>query len=323
MLFSVIIPTCQRNDLLAKCLDCLAPGRQQGMRLAEGRTTNAETLKPETLKEEGGVPKTEIGKEESRNSDLRSPTSDLPTYEVIVTDDGSKSTAQEMVQNQYPWVRWVEGPRKGPAANRNNGAKQAQGEWLVFTDDDCLPDKGFLSGYHIAAMENQADVLEGKTSPTGIRTRVDMECPANETGGYLWSCNMAVKKELFLQMDGFDENFPGPAMEDVEFRTRLLKGEKTIIFVPDALALHPWRFRKGSEQVTLLNASVVYFVGKHSEQCKNFSFSKLSLGLARRLFSHLPRAALHCKGRGWINESLFSVYSTWTLFLAIKNRKRN
>jgi len=25
---SVIIPTCHRNDLLAKCLDCLAPGVQ-------------------------------------------------------------------------------------------------------------------------------------------------------------------------------------------------------------------------------------------------------------------------------------------------------
>lgn len=28
MLFSVVIPTCRRNDLLAKCLDRLAPGQQ-------------------------------------------------------------------------------------------------------------------------------------------------------------------------------------------------------------------------------------------------------------------------------------------------------
>jgi glycosyltransferase involved in cell wall biosynthesis len=94
-LFSVIIPTYHRNDLLAKCLDCLAPGVQ---------------------------------------------TLPADQYEVIVSDDGYESTAQEMIQQNYPWVKWVAGFRKGPAANRNNGAKYATGEWLAFTDDDCLPD---------------------------------------------------------------------------------------------------------------------------------------------------------------------------------------
>ena len=59
-------------------------------------------------------------------------------YEVIVTDDGSRSTAQQMVQENYPWVLWIAGPCRGPAANRNNGAEAAQGQWLAFTDDDCL-----------------------------------------------------------------------------------------------------------------------------------------------------------------------------------------
>jgi GT2 family glycosyltransferase len=313
MLFTIIIPTCHRNDLLAKCLDCLAPGRQQGMRVAEGQTTNAETLKPEILKGEGGVPKTEIGKEESRNSNLRSPTSDLPTYEVIVTDDGSKSTAGEMVQNQYPWVRWVEGPRKGPAANRNNGAKQAQGEWLVFTDDDCLPDKGFLFGYYNAAIESDAEVLEGKTSPTGIRTRVDMECPINETGGYLWSCNMAVRRNLFLEMNGFDTSFPGPAMEDVEFRTRLIKLRKTMIFAPEASVLHPWRLRKGFSYVRLHSQSRGYFVAKHPEAAEGLSIKSLGEVLARSLIKQIPPAAWQCRGRGLIREISLAFYTAYAL----------
>ena len=57
---SVIIPTCHRDDLLAQCLDCLAPGVQ--------------TLPPEQ-------------------------------YEVTVTDDGSRTTAQQLVQESYPWVQ--------------------------------------------------------------------------------------------------------------------------------------------------------------------------------------------------------------------------
>lgn len=308
LLLSVIIPTCHRNDLLAKCLDCLAPGKQTGDVCVEARGQRSG----------GGSQNSEV----SGQSSVVSRQCPMFTYEVIVTDDGSKSTAREMVEKNFPWARWIEGPRRGPAANRNNGAKHAQGKWLVFTDDDCLPDQGFLSGYYHAVLENKAEVLEGKTSPSGIRTRVDMECPANETGGYLWSCNMAVQKDLFWEMEGFDENFPGPAMEDMDFRIRLVKRKKQIPFIPRALVLHPWRTGKSFKDIKMVNASIVYYVGKHSELKCNFSLGHLSLGLARRLFSHLPRAAFECKGRGWIRESLSSVYSTWTLFRAIKSSKQ-
>jgi len=86
IMFSVIVPTYNRNDLLAKCLDCISPG---------------------------------IQKFESEK------------YEVIVTDDGVESTALNMIKENYPWVKWYEGPHKGPAANRNNGAKYARTRFEV------------------------------------------------------------------------------------------------------------------------------------------------------------------------------------------------
>ncbi|HMP83226.1 MAG TPA: glycosyltransferase [Verrucomicrobiota bacterium] len=276
-MFSVVIPTCDRNDLLALCLDRLSPRKQ-------------------TLNE----------------SD----------YEVIVTDDGSNGMSRELVRNHFPWARWIRGPRKGPAANRNNGAKHAHADWLVFTDDDCLPGKDFLAGYFHAVNKGEADVLEGRTSPSSVRPRVDMECPANETGGYLWSCNMAIRKSVFDELGGFDENFPGPAMEDVDFRLRLLKAGKIIRFVPEALVLHPWRFRKGKEHVKLVNASIVYFLRKHPEQRVNFTFSSLGMALMRRLLSHLPKSALQCNGRGWINESFHVTHSTWMLYFAVRRSSR-
>jgi len=275
-MFTVIIPTCHRNDLLSHCLDCLAPGKQ--------------TLAAEN-------------------------------YEVIVSDDGSASTALELIEKHYPWAKWLEGPKRGPAANRNHGAKHARGEWLVFTDDDCIPGCALLQSYADATAITKVEVLEGKTSPIGKRRRVDMECPANEAGGYLWSCNMAVLKGLFFKMDGFDENFPGAAMEDVDFHTRLLKAKTPIAFVPEALVLHPWRDRKRTRQIEIEISSTIYYLQKHPEERGKYSLSNLGLGLARRLLSHLPRAAMHCKGRGWIRESLFSIYSTWTLFQAVKSSK--
>jgi GT2 family glycosyltransferase len=272
-LFSVVIPTCHRNDFLTKCLDCLAPGKQ--------------TLAAEN-------------------------------YEVIVTDDGSKSTAREMMEKNYPWARWIEGPRRGPAANRNNGAKFAKGEWLVFTDDDCLPDAGFLSGYLDAAMKNDAPVLEGKTSPTGIRTRVDMECPANETGGYLWSCNMAVRKNSFFELDGFDANFPGPALEDVDFRTRLLKSGKTMKFIPKALVLHPWRPKRGFSFCKISSKSMGYLIGKHPEFENQISLASLVLDLARKLIKQLPPVAFACRGRGLGRELLLIFYKNYCLAIYSK-----
>ena len=316
-LFSVVIPTCHRNDLLAKCLDCLAPGKQAVGELS----LNAETLKPEILKAESGnqIQRSEV---RSPTSDLRSPISATPafTYEVIVTDDGSKTTAQELIQRSYPWAKWIEGPKRGPAANRNHGAKHSEGEWLVFTDDDCLPDLAFLSGYWEAAMKNDAPVLEGKTSPAGIRTRVDMECPINETGGYLWSCNLGIRKELFFELDGFDANFPGPAMEDVDFRTRLLKAGKVIKFVSGALALHPWRLKKEFSFLKLHSESVGYFVTKHPEKAGIISLTSLAFNIARQLIRQIPPIALACRGRGLGRELLLTFYTTYALVLYSKRQ---
>lgn len=272
-MLSLIIPTYHRNDLLAKCLDCLAPDKQ---------------------------------------------TLAAANYEVIVTDDGTKSTAREMLEKSCPWAKWIEGPKRGPAANRNHGAKHAKGEWLVFTDDDCLPDSGFLFGYWKAATQNDAPVFEGKTSPTGIRTRVDMECPANETGGYLWSCNMAIRRNLFFELNGFDTNFPGPAMEDVDLRTRLLKIGKTIQFVPEALVLHPWRLKKGSLFLKLHCESRIYFVTKHPEKASSVSLRSLGLELARKLLRQLPPPALSCRGRGLWRELWLTFHYTFCVMAHAK-----
>src|SRR5580692_11754168 len=72
-------------------------------------------------------------------------------YEVIVSDDGKQVRAEELIQQKFPWVKYVRGPQVGPAANRNTGAKIASGEWLVFTDDDCVLDANWLAAYALQA----------------------------------------------------------------------------------------------------------------------------------------------------------------------------
>ena len=47
-------------------------------------------------------------------------------------------------------------------------------------------------------------------------------------------------KAFFLQIGGFDENFPYPAMEDTDLNYRIQRLEK-IVFVEKARVMHPWR----------------------------------------------------------------------------------
>jgi len=196
MLISVVIPTCNRNDQLATCLESLAPGVQ------------------------------------STNKDK---------YEIIVSDDSTDDITKEIIDRRYPWVKWVEGSKKGPALNRNNGAKLANGEWLVFLDDDCVPQPSLLEAYSNAIQNNsKCLVFEGRIFADKLRQRMDEVAPLNETGGVLWSCNFMIKRALFEELKGFNEAFPYAAMEDVELFDRIKKVTITC-FVREASVMHPWQ----------------------------------------------------------------------------------
>lgn len=176
--------------------------------------------------------------------------------EVIVSDDARESELKAMLAEQYPWATYLEGPSRGPAANRNNGAKHASGDWIVFTDDDCLPQPGWLEAYSVNL--SKSEVLEGRTKADRARQRLDEESPLNETGGYLWSCNFAIRSQLFDALGGFDETFPHAAMEDVEFRERLNDHRLKPFFVPSAVVVHPFRRVKNLRMLWLRHASYLH-----------------------------------------------------------------
>jgi GT2 family glycosyltransferase len=195
-LISVIVPTCNRNDLLAKMLECIKPAL---------RGTLAERC------------------------------------EVIVSDDSTKNSARAFLEAQYPWVRCVEGPHRGPAANRNCGAKKAQGQWLVFVDDDCIPEASWLPVVVQAAESGKYDVIEGKTISDDNGDDPFKHYVENLSGGLYWSCNLAISKESFDSLGGFDEDFLEAGGEDMEFAYRIGQSHLRTVFVPEAIVVHPAR----------------------------------------------------------------------------------
>ena len=239
---SVIVPTCNRNDALAQCLDRLAPGAQ---------------------------------------------TLTASAYEVIVTDDGAANNAQAMLRENYPWALWTAGPRRGPAANRNNGAAQARGEFLAFTDDDCLPAPGWLAAY-AEAIEPQTLVYEGRTTcEAGIKSPLET-APTNLNGGYLWSCNMMIQRALFEEMGGFDARFPGAHMEDVDLRERIKARDLRFPFVRAAVIDHPPRRVAWGTKLGAKAQSNVIFDAKYSVERSNFDLLFSIAKMRLRTIKHAP-----------------------------------
>lgn len=224
-MISVIIPTCNRKDLLSKCLDRLHPAIQ--------------SVSP-------GL------------------------YEVIVTDDSNNSVSKDLISKNYDWIKWVQGLKKGPAANRNNGAKHASGKWLIFIDDDVIPGTKFINEYAKAIQVN-SNVLafEGAILPDKAKLlKKDMaECPVNTTGNCFWSANICVNTSLFKKLNGFDEQFLIAAQEDQDLYERLKK-ETAVIFLPKCIVIHPVRvvsFFSKLKKIKIQFSNWIYYLKKHSD----------------------------------------------------------
>lgn len=65
-------------------------------------------------------------------------------FEVIVVDGGSNDGTMVMVQRKFPEVKFILERRKGRSYARNTGWKQANGQIVVYTDDDCVLDRSWL-----------------------------------------------------------------------------------------------------------------------------------------------------------------------------------
>jgi GT2 family glycosyltransferase len=208
---------------------------------------------------------------------------DPALFEIVVADDSRGDETQRLIAERYPTVQWIGGPRRGPAANRNVGVARTQGRWIIFTDDDCVPEVGWLREY-VRAFERQPDshVFEGKTVADRQRLRFDEDSPVNTDGGYLWSCNMAIQRGLFDRLGGFCESFPYPAMEDVDFRLRLNECGERFPFVPDAVVCHPFRPTKGISFVVKSGESYLHLVTRHPYLVRDRRWIDFALNSARR-----------------------------------------
>jgi len=172
-------------------------------------------------------------------------------FEAIVVDDGSVPPLANVVQSfgDRLQVTCISVPNGGAAAARNHGAQAALGRYLAFTDHDCAPAPQWLSVLYDEFIANAGRMLGGpkvnglpdnvysSAHQTASNYAEDWFRGASGGPPYFTSNNLAVPREMFLNIGGFDESLR-VAQEEREFAARWADHGFASTWMPDAVVVH-------------------------------------------------------------------------------------
>jgi len=201
MLISVVIPTYRRPALLARCLEALL-GQQ--------------------LRQKGA-------------------------YEIIVVDDANEAETKGAVEalarnTDGVVIRYLGQPvRRGPAAARNRGWRAAQSAYIAFTDDDCIPEPGWLL-HGVEALQRGAPVVSGqmRVPINPFPTDYERTTALLETAEFV-TANCFCRRSVLEEVGGLEEDFDIAWREDSDLQFKLLRCGIPITKQPEAVILHPVR----------------------------------------------------------------------------------
>ncbi len=169
--------------------------------------------------------------------------------EVIVVDDCSKDGSIKMAAAKYEFASYIRmGKNNGPAAARNEGAKFAKNDILLFLDSDTIVNSGTLPKIK--------EAFKKDSSIAAICGEYDIE-PINESFAAKFKALMArswiprdnhitvfvarvgaIKKEVFEKLGGFDTGIRTASSEEWEFGRRLGNNGFTIHYDPSITVRH-------------------------------------------------------------------------------------
>jgi glucosyl-dolichyl phosphate glucuronosyltransferase len=187
-------------------------------------------------------------------------------WEVLVVDNNSTDQTRQVVDGiraEHPQrFRYLLEPQAGKSRALNKGIEAAQGDILVFIDDDVVVEPSWLDNLTVSLRSGACAGVAGRILPEGgfrpppwlsVDGRFalaplalfDLGPQAGELHGSPFGANMAYRKEMFRKHGGFRIDL-GPAAgtkepqksEDSEFGMRLLAAGERLRYEPSAIVYH-------------------------------------------------------------------------------------
>jgi len=178
-------------------------------------------------------------------------------YEVIVVNDGSEDDTTKILAG-YKSIKVLTTDGIGPSAARNLAIKESGGEFIAFTDADCIVDSEWLTELlKVFVNDNVAGAGGIQKSPEddsrfgkkvqellsilGFISDYMKPCTKIQRAKHNPTCNVMYRKSVLVEAGGFLEGlWPG---EDVELDHRIEKKGYELMFNPGAIVYH---YRPGS-----------------------------------------------------------------------------
>jgi GT2 family glycosyltransferase len=202
-------------------------------------------------------------------------------------------------------LRVVEESSPGLSRARNAGVAHAQGDFLIFLDDDALPAPGWLAAYERLFREGRP-VVQGRIRAQieGARpayladdllaylTHLDKDGPEGRYEGSLLGANFGALRRVFEQLGPFRPELgagAGGFGEDTEFGRRVAAAGIPVIYSPDALVLHRIPPSRATRRALLRRC---YLSGRSQPLFMEYpeSLPRALFHFARRSAAHLGRA---------------------------------
>ncbi len=147
-----------------------------------------------------------------------------PPFEVVVVDNGSTDSTRDIVERamemRRPPLRYVYEPEPNRGKARNRGVEVAEGQLVLFCDDDVTVPPGWIAA-HDAAHTNDALVVTGPILNVASYEERPRPSVANYSRAFFCTCNVSVPRYALVEVGGFDEAFQLYGWEDTELGVRL------------------------------------------------------------------------------------------------------